>query len=123
MLQQELEALAGRPVTADQFKMIEDLYMACDLDKIAFVKSIRPILKAMPLPPKRQYYMIVHNAYGDCKTPNGCYYLTVKVTIESVNIKTGKTHLRVVPNSFETVGYLGDVDHFNDWDPHVVIDE
>ena len=120
MLKQEFEALAGRSVTAEQYKMIEDLYMACDLDKHAFIKSIKPILKAMPLH-KPQYYMIIHNNYGDCVTPNGAYYLTVKVTIEKIDIRTGKAYLRKVPNSFEIVVSLYDIDHFNDWDPNVII--
>lgn len=123
MLKQEFEAIAGRSVTAEQYKIIEELYMACDIDKYSFIKSIKPILKTMPLPPKRQYLMIVHNAYGDCKTPNGCYYLTVKVTIENVDIKTGKIHLRKVPNSFDMVGYIQGETHFNDWDPRVIIEE
>lgn len=123
MLKQELEALAGRPFTADQFETIEGLYMACDLDKYTFVKSIKPIIKAMPLPPKRQYLMIVHTDSGECKTPNRCYYLTIKVTIEKTDIKTGKIHLRKVPNSFDLVGYIWDDVCFNDWDPRVVIEE
>ena len=124
MLKQELEAIAGRTFTADQFKTIETLYMGCSLDKHAFIKSIKPILKTMPTPPKRQYYMICHNKYGECKTPNGAYYLTVKVTIESVDVKTGLVHLRKVPNTFEMV-YSFSIDdfHFNDWMENVVFDE
>ena len=123
MLKQEFEVLAHRRVSAELYKTIEELYMASALDKTEFVKSIKPLLKSIPEPEKKQYFMVVHNSVGECKTPNGCYFLTVKVTIEKTDIKKGKIHLRKIPNSFEMVGYPSGDLVFNDWDRYIVIDE
>ncbi len=127
MLKQEFEQLARRSVTDDQFKAINDLYMQSDLDKLAFVKSIKPLLATIKEieKPILSCYMIRHNSAGETKTPNGCWYLTTKVQIVDVDIRKGKVFLRKIPDSFEMVsGFYDENPVFNDWDSRIVfVDE
>lgn len=48
MMKHEFEELAGRTVTNDQYKAIETLYMESNMTKQEFVKSVQPMLKAIP---------------------------------------------------------------------------
>lgn len=118
MMKSEFESIAGRPVTSDQYHHIEQLYYESDLNKYDFVKSIKPLLKSIPVPVSRsQLVMAVHNAYGDMLTPNHAYYMTVKVELIDVNIKTGKRTVKAIPGSFD---FRTSCD-ITDWDRDLVI--
>ena len=118
MLKEEFEALAKRTVTNEQYKMIEGLYMASDLDKQTFVKSIKTMLNSIPEEHHRQtLVMAIHNKFGEMTTPNGCWYLTVLVELIDISIKSGKKIVKVIPNSFECrYGY-----DLNDWDRNLEV--
>lgn len=92
MMQHEFEQLAGREVTPEQYKAIETLYMSSTLNKENFVKSIKQMLKSIPLPEKEKNIkkMCVRDRSGFRKTPNGCYYHIEYVELVDVDIKTGK---------------------------------
>ena len=57
-----------------------------------FVKSIKQMLKSIPLPEKEKNIkkMCVRDRSGFRKTPNGCYYHIEYVELVDVDIKTGK---------------------------------
>lgn len=76
MMKSEFENLAGRAVTDEQYRAIEILYMSSNLEKVEFVKSMRPMLKNIPQPEKKKDIkrMVVRDHSGFRKTPNGCYY-------------------------------------------------
>lgn len=102
MMKSEFEAIAKRTVTNEEYQAIEALYMASDLDKHEFVKSIKGLLKSMPEADKRPVKIInVHNMYFEYTTPNRCYYLTYKAWLDNVDIKTGKAYWTIVPGTFE----------------------
>lgn len=92
MMKSEFEVIAGRKVTDAQYAAIEVLYMSTNLDKVEFVKSIRPMLKNIPQPEKKKDIkkMAVRDHSGFRKTPNGCYYHIEYVELVDVDIKTGK---------------------------------
>lgn len=113
MMKYEFEALVGRTVTPDQYKAIEALYIDSTMSKQDFVKSIKPLLKGIPEVKKSPVLtMAFHNCYGDMKTPNGCYYLTKQVELLNVDIRAGKKHVRIIPDSFE----LRSSYDMTDWD-------
>lgn len=114
MMKSEFEAIAKRTVTSEQYQHIEALYMASDLDKYEFVKSIKPLLKTIPEEKKETILIMgVHNKYGEMLTPNHAYFMTYKVKLISVDIRTGKKFVEVIPNSFDfrTSCDLTDWDH------------
>lgn len=103
MMKHEFEKMIGREVTPEQYKMIEGLYMSSDLDKQAFVKSIKPVVKSLEKENRNSgiYYMAIRDNSGFFKTPNGCWYHTVAVELVDVNIRTGKIKIRRVPNTYD----------------------
>lgn len=103
MLKQEFEKIANRTVTNEQYKMIEALYMESTMDKYEFVKSIKSLLKSIPVD-YSDYPVVtvaIWNKVGSLKTPNGCYYNTVKAHLVDVSIKDGKITLKKIPNSYD----------------------
>ena len=109
MMKQEFEKIAGRTVTAEQFDMINGLYMESDLDKYEFVKSLKWMLKAIPEKRERsKKVMAIMDNSGYYRTPNGCYLHLVDVEIMDINIKTGKIEVKVIPNSYR-LGYSADI--------------
>ena len=120
MLIREFEELAGRTVTAKQYEAIEALYMESKLSKEDFVKSIKKLLKSIP--EKHEYPVLVmacHTSSGEFKTPNGCYYMTERVELVDVDIRTGKRTVRVIPNTFD-FAYSYDI---TDWDNNLKIEK
>lgn len=103
MMKQEFEKLAGREVTVKQYKAIEKLYMESSLDKQAFVKSIRGMLKTIPEPVKEKKIIMigVRDKSGSYLTPNGCWHYTKLAELINVNIKTGKIEVREISNSYD----------------------
>lgn len=118
MLKEEFERIAKRTVTQEQYNMIEGLYYESNLNKEEFVKSIKTLLKSIPEESKHTVLtMGVHNMYGDMVTPNGAYYMTVKVELIDVNIKTGKKIVKVIPDTFEMTYHID----LTDWDRNLEI--
>lgn len=107
----EFETLAGRTVTDEQYMMIESLYMASNLDKYDFVKSIKGMLKSIPEKIERKIITVLwRDNSGYFHTPNGCWLHTIKAELIDVDIKTGKILARKIPNSYE-LGYSFDIDY------------
>lgn len=118
MMKSEFEQISGRTVTPEQYHHIEQLYLDSTMNKYDFIKSIKGMLKTIP---EQVNYpvlvMAVHNQYGDTRTPNHAYYMTVKVNLINVDIRTGKRTVKVIPNSFECmIGY-----DISDWDHNIVV--
>lgn len=88
MNKQEFETIAKRTVTNEQYKAIETLYMASNLDKVAFVKSIKEMLKAMPEETNGAKIIV-----GVKAMPNGTW-MTYEAEIINVNIKTGMVEVK-----------------------------
>lgn len=88
MMKHEFEALANRTVTAEQYRAIETLYMASNLDKQDFVKSIKGLLKAIPQENNRKKVIV-----GVKEMPNGTW-MTYEAEIVDVSISTGKVEVK-----------------------------
>ena len=103
MMREEFERIAKREVTDEQYKAIETLYMASNLDKYAFVKSIKGLLQTMPEPEKEHKIVRVSTVdrSGHERTPNGCWIHTIKAELVDIDIATGKTVLKAIPNSYQ----------------------
>lgn len=103
MMKSEFEKLAGRQVTAEQYEAIEKLYMESTLCQSDFVKSIKPMLKSIPMPESRKKIIMigVTDRSGCRMTPNGCWYHTKLAELVDVNIATGKMQVREIPNSYD----------------------
>lgn len=106
MMKHEFEALAKRAVTDEQFDAIEKLYMSSDLDKRAFVKSIRPMLKSIPEPESEKKIVLigVPDNSGYYITPNGCWHHTILAELVDISIATGKYTVRKIEKSYELRG-------------------
>ena len=88
MMKSEFEKIAGRTVTGEQYKAIEALYMDSNLDKIAFVKSIKAMLNSMPEEHSNRKVLV-----GVKPMPNGTW-MTYEAELIDVDIKTGKTKVK-----------------------------
>lgn len=89
-MKSEFEMLAGRKVTSEQYDVIEALYMESELDKYAFVKSLKGILKSIPeIKRAKAIRRMKISINGYERTPNGCYYFIKYVEVVDVDIKTG----------------------------------
>lgn len=92
MMKQEFEALAGYKVSTEDYNnIIEPMYMATDLSKQEFVKTIN-----------RKAFEVKHEGkkviVGVKVMPNGTW-MTYEAELVNVNIKTGKTEVRrLTPN-------------------------
>lgn len=93
MMKSEFEKIAGRTVTDAQYKAIEALYMDSTLDKLAFVKSMKAMLKSIP--EQHNYKKIT---VGVKAMPNGTW-MTYEAELVDVDIAKGKTIVkRLSPN-------------------------
>lgn len=120
MLQKEFEERVGRRVsTDDYYNIFEPLYMKSTLDKDAFCKAVKPIVRNMPRVEDGRYELVmgVKDNSGCYMTPNLCYYHTVRVAIDDVDIRRRKVHVTVLPNTYE-MRY--EVDFYED-DPMYVV--
>lgn len=93
MMHKEFEAIAGIEVTYEDYtNIIEPMYMALNLSKQEFVKTLnlKFFKDRMPKPEKNIKRMLVRNRMGESKTPNGCYYYIEFVELVEVVIKTRK---------------------------------
>lgn len=96
MMKQEFEKIAGYEVTdADYNNIIEPMYMATNLSKEDFVKTINKKAFAGKVEHKKNIKkMLVRNRIGESKTPNNCYYYIQYVELVNVDIETGKFVIR-----------------------------
>ena len=93
MMKQEFEAIAKRTVTNEQYSAIEALYMASDLDKYEFVKSIKAMLNTIPEADTTKTAII-----GVKEMPNGTW-MTYEAEIINFNIRTGKIEVKRLSNN------------------------
>lgn len=87
MTKQEFEALAGYEVSTESYnKVIEPMYMATDLNKADFVKTIN-----------RKAFEVKHEGeriiVGVKAMPNGTW-MVYEAELVNVNIKTGKIEVK-----------------------------
>ena len=103
MMKAEFERIAKRTVTDKQYDAIEALYMDSNLDKYAFVKSIKGMLKSIPeVEPEREIVRVtITDNSGYEHTPNGCWLHTIKAEVVGIEISTGKILLRKIEDSYQ----------------------
>ena len=93
MMQHEFEALAKIKVTTEDYdNVIEPMYMATDMSKADFIKTLnlKFFSSRVPKAPKNIKKMLVRDRSGYIKTPNHCYYHIQYVELVDVVISTGK---------------------------------
>ena len=93
MMHKEFEEISGCEVSYEDYtNIIEPMYMATNMSKYEFVKTLnlKFFKDRMPKPEKNIKRMLVRNRMGESKTPNGCYYYIEFVELVEVVIKTGK---------------------------------
>ena len=120
MLRSEFETLAKRTVTDEQYTYIEGLYMESNLDKYNFIKSIKNLLSSIPEETEKTILtMGIRDRSGHYWTPNRCWRHTVKVELVDVDIRMGKSIVRIIPGSYE-LGY--GIDFLDCDDKYIIID-
>lgn len=93
MMQHEFEALAKIKVTTEDYdQIIEPMYMATEMSKADFIKTLnlKFFASRVPKAPKNIKKMLVRDRSGYRMTPNGCYYHIEYVELVDVDIRTGK---------------------------------
>ena len=90
MLKEEFERIAKIEVEEETYKkVIEPMYMATDLSKEEFVKTLN--LKTFAKKQEKNIKkMSVSNGFGERKTPNGCWYYVRYVELIDIDIAKGK---------------------------------
>lgn len=95
MMKHEFERIAGYEVSAEDYNnIIEPMYMATDLSKEEFVKTISKKRFAVI---KKEVEKPVFVSDGT-RTPNGCYVIgkwMMQIGDPDVNIRTGKVTFKV----------------------------
>ena len=95
-MKHEFEEIAKIRVTAEDYNnIIEPMYMATNLSKADFVKTLNLKFFANRVPkapkaPKNIKKMLVRDNSGFMMTPNRCYYHIKYVELVDVDIRTGK---------------------------------
>lgn len=100
MLQSEFEHLIGREFTPEQYAFIEQLYMACDLDKEAFASFIRP--SVLKLPKKKPRPLMAGIFLAPYRTPNGCWEYVQDAEVVDISVAKGLYQLKKVGNPYWT---------------------
>lgn len=93
MMKHEFEELAKIRVTsADYDNIIEPMYMATNMSKADFIKTLnlKFFASRVPAEPKNIKKMLVRSRDGSRITPNGCWYYIEYVELVKVDIRTGK---------------------------------
>lgn len=121
MMHKEFEQIAGIEVTYEDYtNIIEPMYMALNLTKQEFVKTLnlKFFTDRMPKPEKNIKRMLVRNRVGESKTPNGCYYYIEFVELVEVVIRTGKYVIKPLEEEdFQKLREEGrDLDYGYDYD-------
>lgn len=106
MMKIELEERLGFQITDEGFEELNNMYMACDLDKDAFARLIKSGAKVYKV--EDEVKEVRYAEYTWQKTPNGCWYVGVKVgQLLGTDIRTGKIKVKFLRNSIP-----GDTDSF-----------
>ena len=121
MMHKEFEELAGIEVSYEDYtNIIEPMYMATNMSKREFVKTLnlKFFKDRMPKPEKNIKRMLVRNRMGESKTPNGCYYYIEFVELFEVVIKTRKYVIKPLEDEdFRKLREAGrDLDYGYDYD-------
>ena len=107
MMKHEFEAIAGYEVSTEDYeKIIEPMYMATNLSKAEFVKTISKKRFAVV---KKEEEKPVFISSGN-RTPNRCYYVgrwMIQIGNPETNIKTGKTTFKVRETTAEEQREIG----------------
>lgn len=93
MMKHEFEEIAKIRVTAEDYdNIIEPMYMATNLSKADFVKTLnlKFFANRVPKAPKNIKKMAVRSRDGSRRTPNGCWNYIEYVELVRVDIATGK---------------------------------
>lgn len=88
MTKYEFEKLIKRTVTDEEYNAIEKLYMASDLDKYEFAKSMIKVVSTIPEKEENKKVVI-----GVKEMPNGTW-LTYEAELININIATGKIEVK-----------------------------
>ena len=121
MMYEEFEKIAGCRVSYEDYNnIIEPMYMASNLSKQEFVKTLnlKFFKERMPKPKKIIKRMRVRNRMGEFITPNGCYYYIEYVELVDVVIKSGKYVIKPLEDEdFQKLRDEGrDLDYGYDYD-------
>ncbi len=104
----ELEERLGFEVTEEGFNELNKMYMACDLDKDSFAKLIKSGAKVYKV--EQEVKDVRYAKYTFQKTPNGCWYVGVKVgQLLGTDVRTGKLRVKFLRDSIpgDTDSYYG----------------
>ena len=106
MMKHELESRLGYEITDDGFKLLEQMYMATELNKDDFTELVRT--EAKKFKKEQPIKEIRYAKYPWQKTPNGCWYVGVKVgQVIGINYKKNKLKVKFLRNSI-----IGDIDSY-----------
>lgn len=107
MMKHEFEELAGYEVSVEDYNnIIEPMYMATNLSKTEFVKTISKKRFAVV---KKESVKAVFISDGT-RTPNRCYYVgrwMMQIGNPETNIRTGKTTFKVRETTAEEQRKIG----------------
>lgn len=107
MMKHEFEEIAGYEVTTEDYeKIIEPMYMATNLTKQEFVKTISKKRFAIV---KKEEEKPVFVSNGK-RTPNGCYVVgrwMIQIGKPQVSIRTGKITYKVRETTLEEQREIG----------------
>ena len=107
MMKHEFEAIAGYEVSTEDYNnIIEPMYMATNLSKAEFVKTISKKRFAVV---KKEAEKPVFISEGS-RTPNGAYYIgrwMMQIGNPDVNIRTGKVTFKVRETTAEEQRKIG----------------
>ena len=107
MMKHEFEAIAGYEVSTEDYNnIIEPMYMATNLSKAEFVKTISKKRFAVTKKEQEQAVFISNGT----RTPNGAYVVgrwMIQIGKPSTNIKTGKVTFKVRATTGEEQRKIG----------------
>lgn len=107
-MKNELEARLGYEVTEQGFEELNKMYMVSNLDKDNFAKLVKNGAKMYQVKKEEKIIEIRYAKYTWEKTPNGCWYVGVKVgQLLGTDVKTGKIKVKFLRNA-----QVGDVDSY-----------
>ena len=107
MMKHEFEQIAGYEVSWEDYNnIIEPMYMATNLSKEEFVKTLsKKRFQVIRKPEEKPVFLSNGN-----RTPNGCYVMgrwMMQIGQPSANIRTGKTTFTVRETTWEEQREIG----------------
>ena len=108
MMKIELEERLGYEITEQGFEELNKMYMVSSLDKDNFARLVKNGAKMYQVKKEEKIIEVRYAKYTWEKTPNGCWYVGVKVgQLLDVDIKTGKIKVKFLRNA-----QIGDTDSY-----------